>query len=304
MEVCEDLHLKWNDFRLSVSGAFRELRQDGDFFDITLAASDSGNRTLRAHKVLLAACSASFKQMLREQPEIKANPHPYIYMKGVAHNNLESILDFIYHGEVFISQKDLKPFLALAEELKIKGLENKEQSGGKDDTAARAGKMVKICNENGQQLLECKKRETPKKKGKMEATKKCNTSTIVNEVTVDEDISIVGFSGSDDSGIQDGGSGDLMAGESRYRVVNSNLPMRRKGMRWTCSLCSKDFRDRNLCVNHIECNHMNVDYNCRFQMCCYVARSSYKLRRHELAAHNAKRLVKPKSLLTREPALF
>ena len=40
--------LKWNDFENNVSTAFQELREDRDFFDVTLACE--GNQ-LEAHKV-------------------------------------------------------------------------------------------------------------------------------------------------------------------------------------------------------------------------------------------------------------
>ena len=45
-----------------------------------------------------------------------------MYLKGVQHTDLNHILDFIYYGEVSIAQENLNAFLAVAEELKIKGL--------------------------------------------------------------------------------------------------------------------------------------------------------------------------------------
>ena len=35
----EKFCLRWNDFESNISGAFRELRDDKDFFDVTLALS-------------------------------------------------------------------------------------------------------------------------------------------------------------------------------------------------------------------------------------------------------------------------
>ena len=45
-----------------------------------------------------------------------------IYMRGLKAKALEAIVDFIYHGEANIYQEDLDGFLALAEELQLKGL--------------------------------------------------------------------------------------------------------------------------------------------------------------------------------------
>ena len=43
-------------------------------------------------------------------------------MRGFKSKDLNSLLDFIYHGEVNIYQEDLEGFLAIAEELGLKGL--------------------------------------------------------------------------------------------------------------------------------------------------------------------------------------
>jgi hypothetical protein len=48
MGSTEKFCLRWNDFETNVSVAFRELREDKDFFDVTLACDDS---QIEAHKV-------------------------------------------------------------------------------------------------------------------------------------------------------------------------------------------------------------------------------------------------------------
>ena len=55
--------------------------------------------------------------MLRRNP----HQHPLLYLKGVKYADLESVLNFMYHGEVNVAQDDLNSFLAVAEELKVKG---------------------------------------------------------------------------------------------------------------------------------------------------------------------------------------
>jgi len=117
---------RWNDFAENVSGAFKELRTESDFFDVTLACTDSGSKTLQAHKVILSACSNFFKSTFRQQTNANKHPNPYIYLRGVTYTDLTSILDFIYNGEVNVAQEDLNSFLAVAEELQIKGLTNRD----------------------------------------------------------------------------------------------------------------------------------------------------------------------------------
>ena len=107
--------LWWNDFETNIRVAFRELREEKDFCDVTLACDDE---QIQAHKVILSACSTFFGNVLRLHP----HPHPLIYLKGVKYQHLLAILDFMYHGEVNVAQEELNSFFAVAEELKVKGL--------------------------------------------------------------------------------------------------------------------------------------------------------------------------------------
>jgi len=111
----EKFCLRWNDFESNISSAFRELRDDKDFFDITLACDDE---QIQAHKVILSACSPFFRNVLRRNP----HQHPLLYLKGVKYTDLQSVLNFMYHGEVNVAQEELNSFLAVAEDLRVKGL--------------------------------------------------------------------------------------------------------------------------------------------------------------------------------------
>jgi len=111
----EKFCLRWNDFESNISFAFRELRDDKDFFDVTLACDDE---QIQAHKVILSACSPFFRNVLRRN----LHQHPLLYLKGVKYTDLQSVLNFMYHGEVNVAQEELNSFLAVAEDLRVKGL--------------------------------------------------------------------------------------------------------------------------------------------------------------------------------------
>jgi len=117
----EKFCLRWNDFETNISTAFRELRDDKDFFDVTLACSGD---QIQAHKVILSACSPFFRNILRRNP----HQHPLLYLKGVKYSDLQSVLNFMYHGEVNVAQEELNSFLAVAEELSVKGLTQNQNS--------------------------------------------------------------------------------------------------------------------------------------------------------------------------------
>ena len=118
----EKFCLKWNDFESNLSVAFRELREEKDFFDVTLACEDSSQ--IEAHKVILSACSTFFKDILKKNP----HQHPLLYLRGVKHSQLVNVLNFMYLGEVNVAQDELNSFLSIAEELHVKGLTQGEAS--------------------------------------------------------------------------------------------------------------------------------------------------------------------------------
>jgi hypothetical protein len=69
-------------------------------------------------KVIISACSPFFRNILRRNP----HQHPLLYLKGVKYTDLQSVINFMYHGEVNNAQEELNSFLAVAEDLKVKGL--------------------------------------------------------------------------------------------------------------------------------------------------------------------------------------
>ena len=127
----EKFCLRWNDFESNISSAFKELRDDKDFFDITLACDDE---QIQAHKVILSACSPFFRNVLRRNP----HQHPLLYLKGVKYTDLQSVLNFMYHGEVNVAQEELNSFLSVAEDLRVKGL-TQNQTGSQNTSQLSTG---------------------------------------------------------------------------------------------------------------------------------------------------------------------
>ena len=125
--MSEKLCLQWNDFKQNVNNAFGRLQNDKDFSDVTLACEDG--QQIQAHKVILAASSPFFEDILQN---IK-HPQPLIYLKGFHSRVFASILDFLYCGEANVLQDPLPlplldPFLAIADDIKLKGLTGKKSS--------------------------------------------------------------------------------------------------------------------------------------------------------------------------------
>ena len=63
-------------------------------------------------------------------------------MKSVKYTDLQAVLNFMYHGKVNVAQEELNSFLAVAEDLKVKGLtqNNSESQNTKDSPSYKLSK--------------------------------------------------------------------------------------------------------------------------------------------------------------------
>jgi len=110
--------LNWNNYKFSMTDSLKIIIQEEDFVDVTLHTE---GKTLKAHKVYLSACSSYFKNVLKGT---NLWQHPILFLE-VPFQDLQKILEFVYYGEVQVSQKRLQSFLKSAEVLKINGLIDK-----------------------------------------------------------------------------------------------------------------------------------------------------------------------------------
>ena len=136
--------LRWNEFESNISSAFGASRDDGDFFDVRLACED-GSKQIPAHRLVLSACSDFFRTVLRGIGSDRISSfgqNPVLYLRGVTHTDLKAVLNFMYYGEANVAQHDLNNFLAVAEELCVKGLTGEEQKDAKPTTSAKSSPPV------------------------------------------------------------------------------------------------------------------------------------------------------------------
>merc|ERR1712243_59231 len=94
--MTEKFCLKWNDFQTNVTKSFSKLRNEDDFFDVTLVSDDK--QQVSAHKLVLSSCSDYFKSILRQNK----HSHPLLCLEGISSSELNNVLDYIYNGEIQI----------------------------------------------------------------------------------------------------------------------------------------------------------------------------------------------------------
>lgn len=107
--------LRWNNYQTNLTSVFDQLLQNESFVDVTLACD--GN-SIKAHKMVLSACSPYFQSLFFDNP----CQHPIIIMRDVKWPELKAAVEFMYKGEINVSQEQIGPLLRVAEMLKIRGL--------------------------------------------------------------------------------------------------------------------------------------------------------------------------------------
>ena len=246
----EKFCLKWNDFQANVSKTFSTLWKEQDFLDITLL-SDYGE-AVSAHKVVLSASSEFFKSVFRKADHSK----PMIYLNGVDCKVLNHILDYIYDGEVQLYQEDLDSFLNVAQKLKIKGLEVKEEKecSIQDNVKEHDEKVVNLENTQSSYMpiIEFIPNIEMNNKDRM----------------VDRTVSIVAQQGTN------------VYEEAKHAV---DLLVMRVGDTWVCETCGKSAKTRGDIRKHAEIHIEGLSFPC--QICGDTFRSRNLLRHHKFRKH-------------------
>ncbi|XP_060525343.1 modifier of mdg4-like isoform X27 [Cylas formicarius] len=111
----EQFSLCWDNFHKNMSSGMNSLLENEDLVDVTLAVE---GKCLKAHKMVLSVCSPYFKELFKSNP----CQHPIVFMKDVSYVAISDLLQFMYQGEVQVSQENLTTFIKTAEALQIKGL--------------------------------------------------------------------------------------------------------------------------------------------------------------------------------------
>ena len=255
MTSMEQLCLQWNDFQDTILSSFKDLRQDKDFTDVTLACEDG--QQVEAHKIVLTSLSPFFKSLLSRNK----HQHSIFYMKGVKLDQLLAILDFLYCGEANVFQEQLDSFLAIADELKLKGLTGgQKEHNASHVTAIHEFKKEPLGhNEPPEQL--------PKKNEARISNAEATTVSLVNHPGV-ADLNHL------DEQIRS------MMDETENFVTRPNGEKRKA---FICKLCGKELGFSDM-TRHIEANHITgVAHSC--DICGKVSRSRNGLSLHVSREH-------------------
>ncbi|GAB0097910.1 hypothetical protein DMENIID0001_135920 [Sergentomyia squamirostris] len=119
MSSNQPMNVQWNNHLNSLGTAFPRMFSAQRFVDVTLACE---GRRIHCHRVVLAACSSYFEELLEENPA----QHPIIILTGsIRFWALEALVEFMYRGEVSINEEDFEELVKFGEILQIHSLQRR-----------------------------------------------------------------------------------------------------------------------------------------------------------------------------------
>ncbi|XP_038119636.1 protein tramtrack, beta isoform [Culex quinquefasciatus] len=108
--------LRWHNHQTSLLSSLPLLLDQSHLTDVTLIAE---GRNIKAHRVVLSACSTFFSELFRT---LDGPLYPVIVLPGASFPAVVALLTFMYSGEVNVYEEQISTLLSLAETLGIKGL--------------------------------------------------------------------------------------------------------------------------------------------------------------------------------------
>ena len=237
----EKFCLKWNDYQENTIKSFSFLRREEEFFDVTLVSDDE--KQMMAHKVVLSSSSEYFKNILKKNK----HSHPMLCLSGLSEEDLDNVLDYIYHGEVQIFQRNIDKFLDIAQRLQLEGLlsSNKETYEKHDVYLPKQFTETQSKLEPKQTLEESGEVINNPDTGLSERYAVSMNSSSVDEV----EQKIAEYLGKNENSDY---ICNLCGKNSGKRLSNikNHIETHLEGISFSCIICGKQFRSRHSLYNH------------------------------------------------------
>jgi len=278
----EMLRLHCNSFEMNIYNSWQNFQNEDDLSDVTIACDDDPSHQIQAHKIILSSFSPIFRNLVRLNPGHKS----VLYLRGVKYNELVNIMNFIYKGEVNIVVEDVNNFIALAQDLKIKGL---------SEEMIRKGELENLNNEIKYPFDN--ETKTPEKNKTLHTyinKEKIDTSSTKKETPwsiLKMDISNCDTNlgnGEKDPAVNDDEEIARLAWEATMLdQEDENIDDRSKKKETTlyfnCEYCNYKTPEKCNLQQHMDSMHEGVSYFC--DQCTFKTPKRYKLAQHMDSMH-------------------
>ena len=274
----EKYSLTWHTYSDHLRSMMKELLMNEDFSDVTLVTEDK--KHIKANINILSTCSPVFKDILKKD----RNSSPIIYLRGVQHFEMESIMQFIYLGEATFHEERMDAFLAVAKSLEIKNLFNSltESTDELVDESSSCDPVKKDENLEEKSVVS-DQIQVQAKQGRqrkvVKAFKYCDQCDYQATDKSNLNRHIKSMHG---VGVKyDCDQCDYHA--NRQDTLTIHIESKHKGVKFACNQCDYQAAQRAELNRHIQSQHEGVKYAC--DLCKYEASWKSQLTRHKVANH-------------------
>ena len=253
----DKFHLAWNTYVPHTKEMFSDLMNNSNYSDVTLVSDDE--HQFKVHKFILSACSSVFKSIIDKN----SSQNPFIFLRGMNHQELEAILQFIYLGETEFPRDKMSNFLNVARDLNIKNIaENVELATSKQDI----DDVVQGTQENTAFVEPNIKLEEVMQEEEIEE------KVDENYETLDEE---------DYQSLKE----EMEEAKPEYiGKLKTNVPVYINRIK--CDLCDKQFNEKSTLNQHLKIVHnLKKKYPCPH--CDYIATQSCNRQRHVRIKHKS-----------------
>ena len=295
-------------FRSNIESGFSDAFTHSNFSDVTLVSDDK--IPFQAHRYVLSASSPVMKNILLNNPD----SHPVIFLRGVNHRELASILQFIYLGEVSISTHSFGRFLDAAKDLQIKqvydtmmitnkikgknGVCNQGDRSDQDDDNANdvdqtiheyvGEKIMAPAISRVEQILMCKECQATfkTKGGLLRHIKSKHEGVLYSCHHCDYKATQRGHLKHHQESVHEGMK--YSCNNCDYEVTSKmgllyHTRSKHYGIVYTCQYCDYEAKQRNHLKNHEESIHEGVKYSCN--ECDFKGTRKTSLKAHKQTKH-------------------
>ena len=119
--VMDKYDIIWETFQDDLIETRKSLLKEKLFADVTLVSDDMTK--ILAHRTVLSSASSVFKQLLMLSHD---HGHPVLFLRGVKHEDLQYIVEFIYSGQVSLPEERVQHFIDSAQDLGISSMEKQD----------------------------------------------------------------------------------------------------------------------------------------------------------------------------------
>ena len=269
------------------------MMTSSEFADVTIVTDDK--QQTRAHRNILSACSPVFKHILQLDSK---NSNTVIYLRGIQHSEMESIMQFIYMGKARFYEERMSELFMVSKNLEIKELvtslqgndqtySNEERNDSKDIFSGKdfddfENSTTTVNEDQKSQYVDIKY-----------VCKQCNheaaTQSSLRKHFQSSHEGVKSAQGSPTHHI------NLMHGGVEYACdqcdyqatqqgnLKRHIQSIHEGVRYACKQCDNQYSERRSLKLHIQFVHEGIKYDCN--QCNYQAPTMRHLRLHFQSKH-------------------